>query len=575
MKAAETTFEMEATRRRPEERRLALRTLYVLAVAALAALVPLILFAGLWLRSELAQSQRDMETYLADRVKALSQQVDAQMRQQLSLVTAVSALPSLDGPDPAAFLADASRLLTGGPRWHALTLVEVESGRTLVSAPQEAETGQPLTPSAELVRQVATSRQPAVRAFPPGTGTGGARPEQQIALYIPVIRNGTPGHVLVAAARASAVQDVLMAAATPELLTVVIDGSGRVLARSRGPDLTGQQANADLRGVIDERPTGVFAARTLDGQEVFTAFQRSPLTGWTAVAAMDRGRYAALSNRSTFATLAAGLLSLTLAAVLAIVLSYNVVQSRVNHERLAASRALSDLDARLLAATQDALAEQRKAATEREVLLREIYHRVKNNLQIVQSLLRLGARDLSPEQQEPFEAAVRRIGAMARVHTLLYNSPDLASVDLRDYLDDLTEEVASSFGAQERGIKVVLDAQPMRVPLDTAVPLAFIAVELLTNAFRHAFPGDRTGTVTVRSYLSGERGVLEVSDDGIGLPEARPGRRSLGLTIVTKLARQIEGELEMPPPGGSLARIAFPLDAKPAPPLPGIAKAAG
>jgi two-component sensor histidine kinase len=570
MKAVENAIGMAGVRRRPEERRVALRTLYVLAVAALAALVPLILFAGLWLRSELAQSQRDMETYLVDRVRTLSQQMDAQMRQQFSLLTAISALPSLDGPDAASFQADASRLVADGPRWRALTLVEVASGGIIVGAPETAGAAPPLTPSPEAVREVAASRRPAVRAFP----SDGGEAEPQIALYVPVVRGDAAAYVLVAAVRASAVQDVLMAAATPDLLTVVIDGSGRILARSRGLDLTGQQANEDLRGSIDARPAGIFAATTLDGQQVFTGFQRSPLTGWVSVAAMDRGRYAALANRSTFATLAAGLLSLTLAAVLAIVLSYNVVQKRVNQERLAASRALSDLDARLLAATQDALAEQRKAATEREVLLREIYHRVKNNLQIVQSLLRLGARDLLPEQQEPFEAAVRRIGAMARVHTLLYNSPDLASVDLRDYLDDLVQEVASSYGAAERGIDVVLDAESMRVPLDTAVPLAFIAVELLTNAFRHAFPDDRRGTVTVRSRTERGRGVLEISDDGIGIPEARPGRRSLGLTIVTKLARQIEGELEMPSPGESLTRIAFPLEAKPAPPLPGVVRSA-
>src|SRR5918994_7709965 len=100
--------------------------------------------------------------------------------------------------------------------------------------------------------------------------------------------------------------------------------------------------------------------------------------------------------------------------------------SRPLARRPACSRALGELDTRLLATTQESLTEQRKAASERDVLLREIYHRVKNNLQIVQSLLRLGSRDLRPEQGEPFEAAVMRIGAMARVHTLLYRSPDLA-----------------------------------------------------------------------------------------------------------------------------------------------------
>src|SRR4029079_1992982 len=100
------------------------------------------------------------------------------------------------------------------------------------------------------------------------------------------------------------------------------------------------------------------------------------------------------------------------------------------------------------ATPQEPLSKQPKASSEREVLLREIYHRVKNNLQIVQSLLRLGSRDLGPDQRYACESAIRRTGAMARVHTLLYSSADLASIDLREYLDGLSKEVADAFGAQ-------------------------------------------------------------------------------------------------------------------------------
>jgi two-component sensor histidine kinase len=240
-------------------------------------------------------------------------------------------------------------------------------------------------------------------------------------------------------------------------------------------------------------------------------------------------------------------------------LFYNVMERRVSAERLAASRALSDLDARLLATTQEALAEQRKASSEREVLLREIYHRVKNNLQIVQSLLRLGSRDLGPDQRDAFESAIRRIGAMARVHTLLYSSADLASIDLREYLDGLSKEVADAFGAQERGIRTIVEADAMRVPLDTAVPLAFIAVEVLTNAFKHAFPAGRGGTIKVEARQSGDRGILVISDDGIGMKPESGARRALGLTIVSKLIQQIDGVLEKPEEGRSTVKIDFPL----------------
>jgi two-component sensor histidine kinase len=275
---------------------------------------------------------------------------------------------------------------------------------------------------------------------------------------------------------------------------------------------------------------------------------------------MSRQQLDAAARRSVWATIAAVALSVILVAILGIFLFHTVMERRVSNERLAASEALGELDARLLATTQEALDEQRKAASEREVLLREIYHRVKNNLQIVQSLLRLGSRDLKPDQREPFESAVRRIGAMARVHTLLYNSPDLASIDFKDYLDELLRELSEGFAAEERSIEHVLDAHSLRLPLDTAVPLAFVAVEILTNAFRHAFPEGRPGTINVHAWREGNTGKLRIEDNGIGLTPGQRSKRQLGLTIVAKLVQQIGGTLEEPPPGASIFTITFPLE---------------
>jgi two-component sensor histidine kinase len=121
------------------------------------------------------------------------------------------------------------------------------------------------------------------------------------------------------------------------------------------------------------------------------------------------------------------------------------------------------------------------------------------------------------------------------------------------------KEIADAFGAEERGIDTVLDAESMRVSLDTAVPLAFIAAEILTNAFKHAFPGNRTGKVTITARREGDNGLLMITDNGVGLPKDARSIRPLGLTIVTKLVQQIGGTLEEPSPGGSTFRIVFPL----------------
>jgi two-component sensor histidine kinase len=350
--------------------------------------------------------------------------------------------------------------------------------------------------------------------------------------------------------------------AEPGTQTLVLGERDQVLAHSRDwVHLFGDPGSARGPRPGPGQLLGLFTRSAPDGRAVTTAVQRSPLVGWTILAASDRSPIEQMSARSTWATLWAGALSLLLAGVLAVFLFYNIAERRLSDERLAASRALSELDARLLSATQDALAEQRKASSERDVLLREIYHRVKNNLQIVQSLLRLGSRDLRPEQREPFESAIRRIGAMARVHTLLYNSPDLASIDFKDYLEGLLREAAEAFGAEERGIQTLLNAESMRVPLDTAVPLAFVTIEIITNALKHAFPEGRPGAVTVTAAQEDGHGVLTVSDNGVGLPAEAGAKRSLGLTIVGKLVDQIGGSVEKPAVGESTYRIRFPIHA--------------
>jgi two-component sensor histidine kinase len=525
----------------------------------LAALVPLILFAGLWVRAELNESERDLQSYLTTRATGLAGRIDAEIQQQLSVLQAIAALPSLDEPNLPLFHTAANRMVASMPQWAVIALLDPATGQQRVNTLRPVGAELPPTTAPDIVRRVAATRQPAVHTR--YAGQGGLYTQNTVLLFAPVIREGGVRHVLAAGMKAEVVQNLMQPSVhDPGLLSVVVDETGRVLARSRGIEqFQGRQSNEQLRQATDGRDRGYFSAPTLEGQDVFTAFQRSPLTDWLAVAATDQKQYDALADRSAWTLLGTGALALTLAVVLGVFLFYNVVERRVSDERYAASRALSELDSRLLTTTQEALAEQRKAASEREVLLREIYHRVKNNLQIIQSLLRLGSRDLKPEQREPFEAAVMRIGAMARVHTLLYRSPDLASIDFRDYLDEVVRETADGFGADARGIAMELDASSMRVPLDTAVPLAFITVEIITNAFKHAFPDGRPGVIRVEARQDGEEGLLVISDNGVGIPAVSGRKRPLGLTLVHKLVEQIGGTLEAPEPGGSTYRLRFSL----------------
>lgn len=538
-----------------------LQTLYLVAATGLAALVPLIFFAGYWMQSELGRSQRDLDVFLGARAMSLSQRVDGDIERQLTALHALAALPSLD-QDVVMFESAARRMTTAMPHWSILSLVDAE-GRLILTTGASDPTVDPT-----LAKNAAASKRPLIETA--AEGEAGS-----ILLYEPIVREGKATYVFVLNFGAEDIRTALAQSTAQDLSSVLLDRRGRTLARSDDPG-TGP-IDPELRRAMGDGPTGLFHFSPSGGEAQTIAFTRSALTGWTSLVSISHNRSQHLFTRPVWATIGAGTLSLLLAGILAVFVTHNYMERRVSDERLAATRALGELDARLLATSQDALNDQRKAATEREVLLREIYHRVKNNLQIVQSLLRLGSRDLTPDQREPFENAVRRIGAMSRVHTLLYNSPDLASIDFKDYLDELLKELSEGFSAEDRAIQSVLNAAPMRMPLDTAVPLAFIAVEILTNSFKHAFPDGRSGRITVEVQRDGDSAVLRIEDDGVGLGSDSTTKRRLGLTIVRKLVQQIGGEIEEPPPGSSVFVIRFPVDGAPnasMPPAPVLAPTA-
>ena len=521
-----------------------LQTLYLVAATGLAALVPLIFFAGYWIQSELGKSRRDLDGFVAARASSLSQRVDAEIERQLAALHALAAVPSLD-LDVERFETAARRVTSAMAQWSTLTLVAANGHVVFTTG-----SGDPRL-DASLVTRAATEKKPLIET----TGRPGG-----VMLYEPIQREDGVTHVFVLDFDASSIRAILGQAGGPDLATLLLDRRRAILAQSAPADeKAGSAIDADMVRVVTEAPAGLVRRHSADGEAMTIAYTRSALTGWTSLVAISGYRSEHLFLRPVWATIAAGTLSLLLAGILAVFVTHNFMERRVSDERLAASRALGELDARLLATSQEALSDQRKAASEREVLLREIYHRVKNNLQIVQSLLRLGSRDLTSEQREPFENAVRRIGAMSRVHTLLYNSPDLASIDFKDYLDELLKELSEGFSAEDRAIRSVLHADPMRMPLDTAVPLAFIAVEILTNSFKHAFPKGRSGRITVDVRRDGEDAILRIEDDGVGLGTDPVGRRRLGLTIVRKLVQQIGGELEEPPPGSSAFVVRFPV----------------
>jgi PAS domain S-box-containing protein len=184
---------------------------------------------------------------------------------------------------------------------------------------------------------------------------------------------------------------------------------------------------------------------------------------------------------------------------------------------------------------------------EKEVLLGEIHHRVKNNLQVVQSLLRMSARLLPPgEARASSEATIQRIHAMALVHERLYQSKDVSSLSLSNYLRDLFKGVVASNSAPSGQIQLFLDTEEIPLTLDLAIPFGLLVNELIANCFKHGFPDERRGTIEISIHRVDGVVHVAVSDDGVGLPEHFDAAAcpSMGLKLAASLAHQLGGALE-------------------------------
>lgn len=219
---------------------------------------------------------------------------------------------------------------------------------------------------------------------------------------------------------------------------------------------------------------------------------------------------------------------------------------------------------RVLARTLDELAETittRDAALiasleEKDGLMREIHHRVKNNLQIISSLLSMQQRALT---DAPAKAALgdtrQRISALALIYRTLYQSADIRHADAREFLTELVGQLVSAESGRGPVVISKVEADSLQVDPDRLAPLALWLVEAVSNAQKHAFAG-RGGHLTVRFKVDGDTSVLEVQDDGPGLEAARAG---LGQTLMGAFAKQLRGEAELveAPGGGTIARMTF------------------
>ncbi len=199
------------------------------------------------------------------------------------------------------------------------------------------------------------------------------------------------------------------------------------------------------------------------------------------------------------------------------------------------------------AALEEKNSQLAKALKEREVLLREIHHRVKNNLQLVSSLLELQKGSLkAKEDEEQLDECKLRIRSISRVHEELYGREDLTAVEMNNFISDLAAELSGSFGPG--GLSYAVEAENIKLPIDYAIPCALILNELVTNAFKYGLKkyirDNPNCQIKIRMFRKSGNYVLEVSDPGGGFnPEEVVNKGSLGMNLVTSLAQQLDGSV--------------------------------
>jgi PAS domain S-box-containing protein len=198
---------------------------------------------------------------------------------------------------------------------------------------------------------------------------------------------------------------------------------------------------------------------------------------------------------------------------------------------------------------------------EKEVMLREIHHRVKNNLQIISSLLKLQATYISdPTALDYFKVSQDRVKSMALIHQQLYRSSDLSKINFGDYLRNLTSHLFQAYGVNEKNIRLNIDAKHIYIGIDSAIPCGLLINELISNSLKHAFPNNRKGEINISMFQKDiNKYLLRLSDNGVGFPEDidYKNTKSLGMQLVITLTEQVDGSIELIRDQGTTFNIIF------------------
>lgn len=580
-------------------RPLSIRQWLGLLLAAFAA--PATLGVAALLAHSYDQERSGMEQAHLEVARALMQAIDRELASAGAALEALATSPSLDPPDQAglgAFQVQADAVLRGrpgnllvlcGPDLHQL----VNTGRPWGSA-------LPAHGNPEHIRRVFADARPTISNL----YTGPTVHRLLTSVDVPVLRDGQVRYVLSMQYLGERLGAILERQQIPAgALASIRDGEARVVWTSRARRVdTGQAASTVLsaglalgpEGMVDDGDSVVVYSRSaVSDWSVTIALQRSVLNAslWRALAWVVPGMVALLALGLLLVVIVGRRIEAALRALVhpAIALGHGQqvvlppLPLREAHEvGHALVRAAALMRARTVERDAAARAERvlrdakhriehseavlRHALTDKDTLLKELYHRVKNNLQLIISLFNLQAGTLSDAgARRALQEAAARVHAMALVHERLYQSRTPGTIALDDYVGELCEQLAGAACASQRGIDIVRRVAHIDIGLDIAVPLGLLLNELVTNSLKHAFPDKRSGSISVVIEPDPCAGAaddglrLRVSDDGIGLPPdaSRTSTQTLGLRLVGALSEQLHGQLSFGADSGACATLLF------------------
>ena len=195
-----------------------------------------------------------------------------------------------------------------------------------------------------------------------------------------------------------------------------------------------------------------------------------------------------------------------------------------------------------------------EALADREILLKEIHHRVKNNLQIISSLLYLQEGSLEDESaKDAVRQGQHRVKAMSLIHQRLYTANDVRGVDIQDYFEKLCHELFTAFGVDEDQVEYRIETNGLKLDIDTVIPIGLIVNELITNAIKYAFSNKKKGILTLK--VRDEEGKLhvQVRDNGVGMDEgAVKSANAFGWTMMRSLSRKLKAKIDIENNGGTI-----------------------